>query len=121
MLKDLAQIKIALFLKDLKRIVEGNRLHFVDRREHRDSLLKLGITKKGCNEEILSLSVSDYCSGPEKDKDRPGEVWVFGKTIAAKEVYIKLKIYGGKVEKKAKCISFHIAEHPLHYPYKNSA
>ena len=101
--------------------MEDHGLHFVDRREHRDSLLELGVTKKDCEDGILGLSVSDYCSGPEEDKDRPGKVWVFGKTIAAKEVYIKLKIYGGKVEKKAKCISFHIAEHPLYYPHKNSA
>ena len=78
----------------------------------------LGLTKEGCKIEILGLSVTDYCQGPQPDHDRPGDIWVFGREIADRDVYIKLKIAEVGSDKIAKCISFHAAEHPLCYPYK---
>ena len=62
--------------------------------------------------------MTDYCKGPQPDKDRPGDIWVFGKEIAGSEVYIKLKIAQAGTHKIAKCISFHAAEYPLGCPYK---
>ena len=65
----------------------------------------------------MNLTVDDYCEGPEPDKDRPGEVWLFGKRISGKEVYIKLKIAQVGKEPIAKCLSFHPAKHPLCFPF----
>ncbi len=89
------------------------------RRENLDALSDLGLTKKNLKEEILSLSVQDYCEGPEPDRDRPGEIWIFGKHIAEKEIYIKLKIAQVSKEKIAKCLSFHAANFPLCFPYRD--
>ena len=90
----------------------------MSRINHQKSLANSGFTKEACKIEILGLSVPDYCKGPEPDKDRPGNIWVFGKEIAEREIYIKLKIARIESYKIAKCISFHPAEQPLYYPFK---
>ncbi len=115
---DLSQLKLALFLKEFKGLVQEGGLYVVDRRVHQKSLADLGLTKEDCKIEILGLSVTDYCQGPQPDHDRPGDIWVFGREIADRDVYIKLKIAEVGSDKIAKCISFHAAEHPLCYPYK---
>lgn len=66
----------------------------------------------------MNLSPSDYIGGPKPDKDRPGQVWEFGKIITGMEIYIKLKTARvGKVQ-IAKCLSFHLAEYALRFPLK---
>lgn len=110
---------VSAFLTEFKLIVtEGSGLYVVNRTENRDSLVTLGITEAIRRREILSLSVADYCAGPEEDRDRPGEVWIFGKTINDAHVYIKLKIAGTAGVRFAKCISFHVAEYPLRFPLR---
>lgn len=110
--------RIAAFLKDFKKIITAGRgLDIIPRPANIDCLAELGLTKKNQREEILALTVSDYCEGPQPDKDRPGEIWVFGKRIGGKEVYIKLKIARVGKEKVAKCLSFHPAKHPLCFPF----
>ena len=107
------------FLKNFKQIATGGRgIDIISRRKNLKSLAKLGLTKRNCREEILNLSVNDYCKGPVPDTDRPGEIWEFGKIIQEKEVYIKLKIADVERKKLAKCISFHVAEFPLCFPLK---
>ncbi len=111
------ELHVAVFLKEFKQIVtQGRGLDIVDRKKNLHSLSMLGLTKKNCKNEILSLSVSNYSSGPKPDRDKPGKVWEFGKKIKEKEIYIKLKIADIGLIKIAKCISFHEAKHPLDYP-----
>jgi DNA-directed RNA polymerase subunit N (RpoN/RPB10) len=115
---ELSQLNLALFLKEFKQLVQEGGLYVVNRLDHQKSLADLGLTRKACRIEILGLSVTDYCKGPQADKDRPGDIWVFGKEIGGREVYIKLKIAQVGSKKIAKCISFHAAEQPLYYPFK---
>jgi len=116
------RILVGNFLKKFKKIAtKGRGIDIIPRRKTLDSLSKLGITKHICKEEILSLSVDDYCKGPKPDEDRPGEVWEFGKTILGKEVYIKLKIARAGRAMIAKCLSFHEAVYPLCFPFKGDA
>jgi hypothetical protein len=106
-------------LLEFKKImVTGRGLDIVNRRETIEGLARLGLTKKNLIDEIMALSVENYCQGPEPDRDRPGEIWVFGKQIGAEEIYIKLKVAHVGKEKIAKCISFHTADFPLCYPYR---
>jgi hypothetical protein len=115
----LKQAEIRDFLVEFKRIiVKGRGLDIVNRRENIDTLAKMGLTKKNLIEEIMTLSVENYCQGPEPDRDRPGAIWVFGKQIGAEEIYVKLKIAQVGKEKIAKCLSFHAANFPLCYPYR---
>ncbi len=116
---ELKKAEIRDFLMEFKKImVKGRGLDIVNRRENIDALAKLGLTKKDLKEEIMTLSVENYCEDPEPDKDRPGYIWVFGKQIGRQEIYIKLKITQVGKEKIAKCLSFHAAKFSLCYPYQ---
>jgi hypothetical protein len=108
--------QIREFLLEFKDIAVNRRIDIVNRLENMNSMAELGLTKRNCIDEILTLSVEDYCTGPDADKDRPGEVWIFGKRIGSADVYIKLKIAVVENIKIAKCISFHEARFPLTYP-----
>ena len=44
-------------------------------------------------------------------------MWIFGKRIEGKEVYIKITL--GGYNKETFCISFHIAEHKMSYPFSD--
>ncbi len=116
---DAKKARVVRFLKEFKKIVAtGRGLDVIPRPENIKSLAELGLTKRNQRDEILSLTPADYCEGPEMDKDKPGEIWVFGKQIGGKEVYIKLKIAKAGKEKIAKCISFHPARYPLCFPFR---
>jgi hypothetical protein len=111
---------IAAFLKEFKKLAVSNEVDiFIKRTEYKDTFIELGITLSDARNELMSLSIENYCSGPEPDKDRPGSVWEFGKNFEGKEVYIKLKIAEIDGKKYAKCISFHKAKFPMCYPLKN--
>ena len=43
-------------------------------------------------------------------------LWVFGKEVNGKEVYIKVAV--GAPSSQTICISFHLAEYPLKYVFK---
>ncbi len=111
--------QIREFLIEFKRIAtEGRGIDFVPRRDNLDALADLGLTFGNARDEIMMLSVTDYCEGPEDDRDTSGKIWVFGKEIEGKEVYIKLKVASAGEKKLAKCISFHISRRPLRFPYR---
>lgn len=111
--------EIRKFLVEFKKIASrGRDLDFIYRKEYKTALLELGLTNKDRKNAIMTLSVADYCNGPIPDRDRPGHLWIFGKHIGYREVYIKLKIAQVGNRKIAKCISFHAASHPLCFPYK---
>ena len=116
---ELKLAEIRGFLLQFKKIVtEGRGLDIVSRRQNMEALARLGLTKKNLREELMTLSVENYCEGPKPDRDMPGKIWVFGKQIGCEEIYIKLKIAQVGKEKIAKCISFHAADFPLCYPFR---
>lgn len=106
------------FLLEFKQIAAGCGVDIVPRTETRSTLAQLGLTMANLEKLLLGLSVADYCKGPESDQDRPGQIWVFGRVIEGYEVYIKLKVAHVGEHRIAKCISFHIAQYPLGYPYR---
>jgi hypothetical protein len=110
--------EINRFLKEFKMVAKQRGIDFVPRQEFIETLILFGITRRNCEDEILGLSVDDYCQGPDDDRDRPGKVWVFGRCIENREVYIKLKLATVGKETIAKCLSFHPAEFPLNFPLR---
>lgn len=111
--------QIRFFLKLFKQAASSTEgMYVVSRRLHMDALLKLGLTETNREEIILNLSVDDYCEGPDKDTDRDGDVWVFGKALDEKVIYIKLKVFMADGKIRAKCISFHEAEYSMSWPLK---
>ena len=88
-----------------------------DRGKNQKTLEELEIVPSYRKVIIESLEVEDYIQGPVIDKlNRLGEMWVFGKDVKGREVYIKIML--GGVNCQTICVSFHIAEHPLQYAFK---
>ncbi len=107
------------FLLEFKQVATGGSgIDIVPRTETRSTLARLGLTKANLEEILLGLSVTDYCRGPDPDRDRPGNLWIFGYEVEGHEVYIKLKVAQAGDKRIAKCISFHIARFPLQYPHR---
>jgi hypothetical protein len=110
--------EVRVFLKAFKKIALQRGIDFIPRREFLKARAHLGLTLKNCKEEIVVLTVNDYCEGPNPDRDRPGHIWVFGKRIHETEIYIKLKLTLVEGQAIAKCLSFHPADYPLCFPFE---
>lgn len=65
--------------KPLVNIKDGFIL--VNRDKSLEFLMKYGLTIQDVKDTILSLTCADYISGPEKDRDAHGSVWIFKKRI----------------------------------------
>jgi hypothetical protein len=88
-----------------------------DRGKNFQSLIDLEISSAYRKEILEKLKSEDYSEGPLEDKlNNSTELWVFGKEVKGKEVYIKISI--GNFNSPVFCISFHIAEHKMKYPLK---
>lgn len=85
-----------------------------------DTLAELDMdVEEDVGEVIMSLTPEDYCAGPLKDSKIAGMLWVFGKLVKNREVYIKLKLSGdSKIGYCVKVLSFHTAEKPIKYCFK---
>ena len=107
------------FLKRLKEKIKVFDIIFRDDRgKNLQTLATLEITPTYRKQVVLNIEPEDYSEGPIVDTlNRMGEMWVFGKDVKGHEVYIKITF--GKPNNSTICISFHIAEHPMKYPFKN--
>lgn len=100
-------------------IQKGSWTFSTIRKKNIDTVTDLGISLRDVKDEILSLSVTNYCSGPLKDPEMGGHVWVFGKAIGGKEIYIKIKLIGNHRNQRVAILSFHPAERLLKYYFKH--
>ncbi len=111
--------EVEKFLKELKVKMEVFGILFLDERgKNQQALHDLEISPAKRKEIITNLRTDDFSEGPLEEKMRGIlPMWVFGKEVKQKEVYIKISM--GLENNSAVCISFHVAEHPMNYPYKN--
>lgn len=110
------EVKTFLDQFNIKAQVFGIRFRD-DRRKNSEALLQLEITHLQREVIVKSLQVQDYVEGPVIDLlNKEGEMWVFGKDVKGREVYIKITL--GYENGQTICISFHLAEYPLKYPFK---
>lgn len=87
------------------------------RPKNAQTLLDLEITPIGRREIVESLTAPDYSEGPLDDRLYGiATMWVFGKKHRNNELYIKISM--GTSSNPVICISFHLAEHPINYPFK---
>jgi len=114
---------VSSFLQEIKEVIsklagdyEGWVL--VPRPENMSCVVDLGLKNQGIADIILGLSVADYCDGPCHDHSMPGDLWIFGKLILGKEVYIKLKLVKFGPIRRVRLISFHPTKDDLAYPFK---
>lgn len=68
-------------------------------------------------ERLKELTVAEYSETKiDKDDFDPPLLFVFGKDISWKLVYIKLKIKGDQ-RRRVLCVSFHYAKEQMKFPY----
>lgn len=91
---------------------------FLNRDKNRETLLILEISALQRIEYLKSLKAENYFDGPNVDAFDPDSPpnWEFGMSIKGYELYIKINL--GKTNKRVMCISFHIAEQEIIYPFK---
>lgn len=89
-----------------------------DRGKNFQTLLDLDIKPNDRVAILKQINVEDFVEGPMEDTlYRNSDMWVFGKDVKGEEVYIKISI--GRENQHTLCVSFHIAEHVLNYPFRN--
>lgn len=113
------QQEVSAFLKDFHLKLSIWEIIYLDKRpKNAQTLASLEISPAERTKVIGQLSVEDYSEGPIEDKIYKGkDLWVFGKRIKNQEVYIKVTL--GNPNKQTICISFHLSEYPMKYPFKS--
>lgn len=107
------------FLNDFKFKLDFWGILFRDERNKNAlTLAELGITSNNRIEIIKQLQVENYSEGliPERLYGN-ADMWIFGAIVKKQEIYIKISM--GIPNNKTICISFHIAEFEMHFPFKN--
>ncbi len=110
--------EVTSFLKDLKQKMKfWDVLFRDDRGKNAQALIDLELRPIERKTILETLEYKDYSEGPLEEKLYGGaDMWVFGKTIKKREVYIKITM--GAMGCSVICISFHLAQHKMQYPLK---
>jgi hypothetical protein len=113
-----SETTVASFLKYFKEKMKfWDVLFRDDRGKNAQALIDLELLPVERKAILETLETKDYSEGPLEEKLYGGaEMWVFGKTIKKKEVYIKITM--GAMSSSVICISFHLAQHKMNYPLK---
>ena len=115
--------EIDLFLTQCQ-IAARKSFYLVRSPKNKATLIDLGYTRADILQEIESLTWKDFSEGPLLSHNYSEDVWIFGKIIKCREVYIKIQLsqYNdpGDLITTLFCISFHFAEYPMNYPYQNN-
>lgn len=81
------------------------------------TLLDLEYNAEDVVQRLKELTVKEYSETKiDKDDPNPPLLFVFGKDINRKLVYVKLKIKGDQ-RRYVLCVSFHYAEDKMNFPY----
>ena len=111
------QEEVEAFLKQFHQKLKVFSIIFRDERgKNAQTLADLEITPKYRETIIKAIEVEDYSQGPIVDTlNHLGDMWVFGKDVKGHEIYIKISL--GRDNCQTICISFHIAEYRMKYPF----
>ena len=112
------KLTVKRFLEDFKtKLGIWGVLYRDDRSKNTQTILLLEIPTAVREQVLKDLQVEDYSEGPLDDTIYGGaSMWVFGKMVKTHEIYIKITM--GIAGSKVICISFHVAEHKMNYPFK---
>ena len=112
--------EVDLFLSALKEKLQFHPIGIVfrPRNKNLDTIALLDIVPGHRNEVIKKLTPLNYMGGPKNNLEDPRqpEYYEFGIMIKGYEVYIKISM--GLLNKPIDCMSFHIAEYEINYPFK---
>ncbi len=123
--------EVVSFLNDLKELLNKEKFNInkdivlISKRKQGDeqkystpyTLLDLNYNISDVIERLKELAIDEY-SETKIDLDDPNPLllFVFGKDINNKQVYIKLKIKDDE-NKYVLCVSFHYAKKKMRFPY----
>lgn len=122
--------EIVAFLDELHRLLEGEDfdinidLYLVSKKKQGDeqkfstpyTLLDLDYDAEDVVERLKELKVEEYSETKiDKDDVAPPMLFVFGKDINGKLIYVKLKIRNQK--NQVVCVPFHYAKNKMKFPY----
>lgn len=112
------EAEVASFLQDFKEKMKfWDVLFRDDRGKNTQALVDLELRPIDRKAILESLETKDYSEGPHNEKlYRGADMWVFGKLVNKKAVYIKITM--GAMGTSVICISFHLAQHKMNYPLK---
>lgn len=112
------------FLTQLKDVIDDpnfsieENLFLIGRPENKATLIDLDYDSDDVVKILSELNIENYSETLfDEDNDNPPLLFVFGKEICEKEIYIKIKVRMNP-ETKIVCVSFHWAQHTMLYPYK---
>lgn len=124
--------EVVAFLEELKAFVKGNDFDIdhdlilikkkkVDEEEYSTpyTLLDLDYNSEDVVNRLKELTVAEYSETKiDKDDFNPPLLFVFGKDINRRLVYMKLKIKKKEnLRKHILCVSFHYAKEKMKFPY----
>ena len=124
--------EVVAFLEELKAFVKGNDFDIdhdlilikkkkVDEEEYSTpyTLLDLDYNSEDVVNRLKELTVAEYSETKiDKDDLNPPLLFVFGKDINRRLVYVKLKIKKKEnLRKHILCVSFHYAKEKMKFPY----
>lgn len=114
----ITKLEVKNFLQEFKvKMGIWDILFLDDRGKNTQALADLELLPVERKKIIERLETDDYCQGPLMETQYGGsEMWVFGRTIKGKEIYIKITL--GVKNTSVICISFHIAEYTMIYQFK---
>ena len=108
---------VSRFLSTFKTNFNVFGILYLDRDKNAQALLDFDIVATERDRLIREIEIEDYSEGPKEEKIyNKVEYWVFGKKVKSQEVYIKISL--GNFGSTVICISFHIAEQPMIYPFR---
>lgn len=112
------EIDVSTFLRDFKEKMKiWDVLFRDDRGKNAQALVDLELRPIERKVILETLEVKDYSEGPVIEQLYGGsDMWVFGKVVKKKEVYIKITM--GASGNSTICISFHLAQYKMNYPLK---
>ena len=124
--------EVLAFLEELKAFLEGNDFDIdhdlilikkkkIDDEEYSTpyTLLDLDYSSEDVVNRLKELTVAEYSETKiDKDDLNPPLLFVFGKDINRRLVYMKLKIKKKEnLRKHILCVSFHYAKEKMKFPY----
>lgn len=89
---------------------------FLNREKNLQALLDLEMVPIKRREILEQLSAEDFYKGPTRDQENGPDLWEFGVIVKKREVYVK--VHMGHDSRPVICVSFHIAERAIKYPFK---
>jgi hypothetical protein len=108
---------VKLFVAMVQKKITERGYFMLKRDKNTETLVELNFDSSDVERTLLEIKAQDYSQGPLPDEIGGGQdMWVFGKTIQGKEIYIK--ITQGRDKQRALVISFHKAERKMTYPFR---